>query len=103
MLISMESPEPNREGPSRSPPANGALGDFEGALPPDEFAVGHRMKAVRSVLAIAIDEGCVFAGLQGGDIVVSTLLRSPSSAEWRPLTSIFPGLVSRDIQASFVC
>ena len=38
----------------------------------NECAVGHRMQAVRSVLALVVDEGCVFAGLQGGDIVVST-------------------------------
>lgn len=34
-------------------------------------AVEHRVKATRSVLALVIDEECVFAGLQGGDIVVS--------------------------------
>src|SRR5262245_28282103 len=34
-------------------------------------AVGHRVNATRSVLALAMDEECVFAGLQGGDIVVS--------------------------------
>jgi hypothetical protein len=99
----MESPELDRERPSQSLPAkNDVLGDFEGAVPPNEFAVGHRMKAVRSVLAIAIDEGCVFAGLQGGDIVVSTLLRFSSSAELSLLTGISPGLVSRHVQASFV-
>lgn len=38
----------------------------------NECAVGHRMQAVRSVLSLVVDEGCVFAGLQGGDIVVST-------------------------------
>lgn len=36
----------------------------------NECAVGHRMQAVRSVLSLVVDEGCVFAGLQGGDIVV---------------------------------
>ena len=34
-------------------------------------AIGHRVKASRSVLALILDEEFVFAGLQGGDIVVS--------------------------------
>lgn len=38
----------------------------------NECAIGHRVKASRSVLALALDDECVFAGLQGGDIVVST-------------------------------
>jgi di- and tripeptidase len=41
------------------------------ALPNSDCGIGHRVLASRSVLALAIDEQCVFAGLQGGDIVVS--------------------------------
>lgn len=46
-----------------------------GETPPDvritnPWGVGHRVQAVRSVLALVLDEECVFAGLQGGDIVV---------------------------------
>ncbi len=37
-------------------------------------AVGHRVEATRSVLALVVDEECVFAGLQGGDIAVSPCL-----------------------------
>ncbi|ODH45308.1 hypothetical protein ACO22_00186 [Paracoccidioides brasiliensis] len=49
-----------------------------GETPPDAqlnnpCAVGHRVQAVRSVLALVIDEECVFAGLQGGDIVAWSL------------------------------
>ena len=40
---------------------------------PNAFSVGHRVKAARSVLALVIDEECVFAGLQGGHIVVSSM------------------------------
>ncbi|OJD12274.1 hypothetical protein AJ78_07103 [Emergomyces pasteurianus Ep9510] len=36
-------------------------------------AMGHRVQAVRSVLALVLDEECVFAGLQGGDIVAWSL------------------------------
>lgn len=36
----------------------------------NDCAVGHRVQASRSVLAVALDEECVFAGLQGGDILV---------------------------------
>lgn len=42
--------------------------------------VAHRLQASRSVLSLAIGKDCVFAGLQGGDIVVSTttsIFRSP--------------------------
>lgn len=35
-----------------------------------ECGIGHRVQASRSVLALVVDEDCVFAGLQGGDIVV---------------------------------
>lgn len=36
-----------------------------------ECGIGHRVQASRSVLALVLDDECVFAGLQGGDIVVS--------------------------------
>ena len=39
-----------------------------------DYGIGHRVLASRSVLALVIDEECVFAGLQGGDIVVSRCL-----------------------------
>ncbi|QVM07293.1 hypothetical protein D8B26_001995 [Coccidioides posadasii str. Silveira] len=39
----------------------------------NECAIGHRVHAVRSVLALVVDEECVFAGLQGGDIVAWSL------------------------------
>ncbi|EEP76265.1 conserved hypothetical protein [Uncinocarpus reesii 1704] len=39
----------------------------------NENAVGHRVHAVRSVLALVLDDECVFAGLQGGDIVAWSL------------------------------
>ncbi|KAG5300088.1 WD domain-containing protein [Histoplasma capsulatum G186AR] len=49
-----------------------------GETPPDvritnPWGVGHRVQAVRSVLALVLDEECVFAGLQGGDIVAWSL------------------------------
>lgn len=40
----------------------------------NDCAIGHRVKASRSVLALVLDEESVFAGLQGGDIVVSTCM-----------------------------
>lgn len=36
-----------------------------------DCGIGHRVQASRSVLALVLDDECVFAGLQGGDIVVS--------------------------------
>ncbi|OAS99444.1 peptidase family M20/M25/M40 protein [Blastomyces dermatitidis ER-3] len=49
-----------------------------GETPPEvqisnQCGVGHRVQAVRSVLALVLDEECVFAGLQGGDIVAWSL------------------------------
>ena len=41
---------------------------------PVECGIGHRVKASRSVLALVLDEECVFAGLQGGDIGVCLLV-----------------------------
>lgn len=45
--------------------------DASSANPHSDCGIGHRVLASRSVLALVIDEECVFAGLQGGDIVVS--------------------------------
>lgn len=47
----------------------------------NDCAVGHRVQASRSVLALALDEECVFAGLQGGDIVVRSHWKFSSSQE----------------------
>ncbi|KAJ5387645.1 hypothetical protein N7509_010186 [Penicillium cosmopolitanum] len=41
--------------------------------PQSDCGIGHRVLASRSVLALVIDEECVFAGLQGGDIVAWSL------------------------------
>ncbi|KAE8151185.1 hypothetical protein BDV25DRAFT_153042 [Aspergillus avenaceus] len=38
-----------------------------------ECGIGHRVQASRSVLALVLDDECVFAGLQGGDIVAWSL------------------------------
>ncbi|RHZ53461.1 hypothetical protein CDV55_103788 [Aspergillus turcosus] len=38
-----------------------------------DCGIGHRVQASRSVLALVIDDECVFAGLQGGDIVAWSL------------------------------
>lgn len=43
----------------------------------DDCGIGHRVQASRSVLALVLDEGCVFAGLQGGDIVVRVIVHRP--------------------------
>ncbi|PYH91075.1 Zn-dependent exopeptidase [Aspergillus ellipticus CBS 707.79] len=40
---------------------------------PVECGIGHRVQASRSVLALVLDNECVFAGLQGGDIVAWSL------------------------------
>lgn len=47
--------------------------DASGSHPQSDCGIGHRVLASRSVLALVVDEECVFAGLQGGDIVVSQL------------------------------
>jgi len=47
--------------------------DADNELNPLECGIGHRVQASRSVLALVLDEECVFAGLQGGDIVVRTI------------------------------
>ena len=46
--------------------------DAGSAHPTADCGIGHRVLASRSVLALAVDEQCVYAGLQGGDIFVST-------------------------------
>lgn len=48
-----------------------AADDLMPHLQTAECGIGHRVRAARSVLALVLDEECVFAGLQGGDIVVS--------------------------------
>lgn len=53
-------------------------------LNPQECGIGHRVQASRSVLALALDEKCVFAGLQGGDIVVRFI--HAMSVVWHQLT-----------------
>lgn len=50
-----------------------AAGDLADSQPKGGSPVGHRVQAVRSVLALALNEDCVFAGLQGGDIAVIML------------------------------
>ncbi|EYE95209.1 glutamine amidotransferase subunit DUG2 [Aspergillus ruber CBS 135680] len=47
--------------------------DADNELNPLECGIGHRVQASRSVLALTLDEECVFAGLQGGDIVAWSL------------------------------
>ncbi|KAJ5937275.1 Peptidase M20 [Penicillium verhagenii] len=43
------------------------------SAPLSDCGIGHRVLASRSVLALVVDEECVFAGLQGGDIVAWSL------------------------------
>lgn len=50
-----------------------ATDDASSAHPPGDCGIGHRVLASRSVLALVVDEECVFAGLQGGDIVVRSI------------------------------
>ncbi|KAI5306394.1 hypothetical protein KEM56_001095 [Ascosphaera pollenicola] len=47
--------------------------DDEAERAPSEAVVGHRLQASRSVLSLAIDEDCVYAGLQGGEILAWSL------------------------------
>ncbi|KAJ5619821.1 WD repeat protein [Penicillium lagena] len=47
--------------------------DVSSAHPHSDCGIGHRVVASRSVLALVLDEECVFAGLQGGDIVAWSL------------------------------
>jgi di- and tripeptidase len=53
--------------------APGRADDASSAHPQSDCGIGHRVVASRSVLALVLDEESVFAGLQGGDIVVSQL------------------------------
>lgn len=55
------------------------------AHPHGDCGIGHRVVASRSVLALVLDEECVFAGLQGGDIVVSQLFFLRSGIIYRHL------------------
>ena len=63
-----------------SSPSSDRLSDAGSKVPPskatlqNDCAIGHRVQASRSVLALVLDEECVFAGLQGGDILVSSKL-----------------------------
>jgi di- and tripeptidase len=52
-------------------PVTQTIDDASSAQPSSDCGIGHRVLASRSVLALVVDEHCVFAGLQGGDIVVS--------------------------------
>lgn len=60
------------------------LHDADNELNSLECGIGHRVQASRSVLALVLDEGCVFAGLQGGDIVVRII--HSMSVVWYQLT-----------------
>lgn len=75
---SVENYDRTIPGPDYRPLAQQVLNDGPHHLNtrPD-CGIGHRVQASRSVLALAIDDECVFAGLQGGDIVVS--LPTPES------------------------
>lgn len=53
--------------------------DSAHAALPAECGIGHRVQASRSVLALVLDNECVFAGLQGGDIVVRGTLTPQDS------------------------
>ncbi|KAJ9260172.1 hypothetical protein C8Q69DRAFT_203331 [Paecilomyces variotii] len=54
--------------------AQGPVSEYDpNPRPQNECAVGHRVKASRSVLALVLDEESVFAGLQGGDILAWSL------------------------------
>lgn len=69
------------------------------AHPRSDCGIGHRVLASRSVLALVIDEECVFAGLQGGDIVVC---RNISVEPCSELRLMYTGVVSRDVRAGSV-
>jgi di- and tripeptidase len=72
-----DSDDPSdNESPLSLSPSNasgGQLQSFSEQLSmQNDCAIGHRVQASRSILALALDEDFVFAGLQGGDIVVCT-------------------------------
>lgn len=93
--------------------------DAGSAHPTSDCGIGHRVLASRSVLALAIDEHCVFAGLQGGDIFVSdpvflffSSYRMPASCDpflpsmadhLRPGLSRHMSLCSRSTHTKRVC
>ncbi|KAJ6073113.1 hypothetical protein N7467_011198 [Penicillium canescens] len=54
-------------------PVTQTIDDASSAHPSRDCGIGHRVLASRSVLALVVDEHCVFAGLQGGDIVAWSL------------------------------
>lgn len=53
-----------------------------------DCGIGHRVHASRSVLALVLDDQCVFAGLQGGDIVVGTYRMTECSLRRQGLTEM---------------
>lgn len=67
-----EIDEPTKAWDSDPGALTAQLVDPDASLPTSavQCGIGHRVKASRSVLALVIDDECVFAGLQGGDIVV---------------------------------
>jgi hypothetical protein len=70
-LVESESASEHEDQRSISDPLSPPFNDAGNAHPNSDCGIGHRVLASRSVLALAVDENCVFAGLQGGDIVVS--------------------------------
>lgn len=73
--------------------------------------IGHRVQASRSVLALVLDDECVFAGLQGGDIVVRMLCYTCLLAmtHWNRLgrstlmISFSPYMHTRRVSWVFIC
>ncbi|KAL1960125.1 hypothetical protein VTO42DRAFT_297 [Malbranchea cinnamomea] len=65
--------ESDLDGPRDSSTVENGVSDDNRGEERNGSLVGHRMQAVRSVLALVVDQGCVFAGLQGGDIVAWSL------------------------------
>lgn len=86
-------------GSDARPLVTASADDASSARPHSDCGIGHRVLASRSVLALVIDEECVFAGLQGGDIVVCPNPRTDSGNELR-LTCT--GMVSRDLRSGLV-
>lgn len=85
ILASDATTTSNIEGISRHVATNGNFSLSEENL-------HHRLNASGSVQAIAVDDDVLFAGLQGGNIVVSMLHASLTSILLNPL-----GLVTRDL------
>ncbi|KAF5016619.1 hypothetical protein F66182_11646, partial [Fusarium sp. NRRL 66182] len=70
----------------------------------NDCAIGHRVQASRSVLAVALDDECVFAGLQGGDILVwstSTFERLYSIYSHHDVGDIFTVVYSQQLNIVF--